>query len=243
MNTACPRPAAFLFLTSDLRCLRIEEPGGARALLGHSLVSVVNRSVSDFVCDHDWPRLQLALEAARLAPRGCLAPRPIDPSAFQDLPLARLIHPVPATSGDSAVRAHLRTQSGSYRLFDICVYADTTPELGQAYVVCCITPLDVLDSLPAPLHGAWTPTAVPPAKRHCASLPTATPSPDALYLLATVTAGDTACTAGVSAPAPPTPALSTPSPSLAAFTPRLTPLPSLSAMLKAIGAGSPPAPQ
>ncbi|KAJ2764304.1 hypothetical protein IWQ56_004537 [Coemansia nantahalensis] len=139
-------PAAFLFLTSDLRCLRIEEPGGARALLGHSLVSVVNRSVSDFVCDHDWPRLQLALEAARLAPRRCLAPPPIDPGAFQDLPLARLIHPVPATSGDSTVRAHLRTQSGSYRLFDICVYAGTTPELGQAYVVCCITPFDLAGS-------------------------------------------------------------------------------------------------
>ncbi|KAJ2717109.1 hypothetical protein H4R19_000194 [Coemansia spiralis] len=230
--TAGPGPAAFLFLSADLRCLRIDEPHGAPALLGHSLLGMVNRSAQDFVSEHDWPRVMQALDDARPLQRGGPVYPPIEPGAFQDLPLDRLLQPAHAGGGGGTTRAHLRIRSGSYSLFDICVYSGTTPALGQAYLVCCITPFDALDGLPAP----------PPAKRHCAAPPAVASGLDALYLLAAVTDSDAACADHAQSPHLPTPAHSTPSPSLVASTPRLGPLPPLSAMLKAIGADSPPAP-
>ncbi|KAJ1718774.1 hypothetical protein LPJ61_006477 [Coemansia biformis] len=256
MPSPGPAPAAYLFLAPGLLCLRLKETRRDRALLGHSLLSLVNRSVGDFVSEHDWPRVRQALEAARqgLAARLSHAPLPADPSGFQTQPLDRLIQSACAGACES-VRAHLRTASGSYSLFDIDIYAGTVPgsaaepALDEAYLICHITPFDVLGSLPAlprvaypqPVGGLLHEIQMPTAKLHKCHHATrmAPPDPSALYLLAAVTDGVAAYTTGAPSPALSTPALSTPSPLLTASPVCPGALPSLSAMLRAIGADGP----
>ncbi|KAJ1935322.1 hypothetical protein EC988_008521, partial [Linderina pennispora] len=92
---------SYLFLTPSLLCLRLEElasAGVSRALLGHSLLSLINRSIIDFISPHDVPQVQGAFASmkqrllSRLGqPARSYTPmlghsRTVDPNTFQALP-------------------------------------------------------------------------------------------------------------------------------------------------------------
>ncbi|KAJ2609187.1 hypothetical protein H4S08_004158 [Coemansia sp. RSA 1365] len=164
---------SYLFLTPGLLCLRLEEicRAGAGALLGHSLLSLINRSAMDFVSELDRPRVLQIFEtirqrlSARLAhgPSRAYAhavlghpPPPVDPNTFQAVPVDRLLQRVCADiCGD--MRAHLQTANGSYDLFDIHVFVGAVPKpsyvaatsaaaaelvFDEVYFVCRITKFD-----------------------------------------------------------------------------------------------------
>ncbi|KAI7825929.1 hypothetical protein BX661DRAFT_184414 [Kickxella alabastrina] len=165
---------AHLFLTPGLLCLRLEEPAAERAMLGHSLLSLINRSMVDFISPHDRPAVLAVFESLRaqlsqrlVAQRSVYAssvlgnpPRAVDPNTFQALPLPRLLQRV-CSDITGSVRAHLRTASGAHDLFDIHVFvgAVSSPPLAtagvvldEAYFVCRITRFDALrDMLAVPL--------------------------------------------------------------------------------------------
>ncbi|KAJ2804053.1 hypothetical protein H4S07_004317 [Coemansia furcata] len=247
-----------LFLTPDLRCLRLEEggDGSGRLLLGYSLLSLINRSVSDFVSECDQHAVLAAFTAVRqqLAMRLGLAhehsslsgqsPSAIDPNIFQTQPIDRLLQRAPVDVY-SDVRAHLRTASGAYGLFNIHIYAGSCAALTMSdiYYVCRITRFNALDACPTPPHASLPPLgctmAEPiaelahPYKRRYASPPRR--APDALYMLAAVTDTDPL----------PIPSLVSSSwssklstvsssPTLTASIPRSATLPSLSELLKSL---------
>ncbi|KAI8321651.1 hypothetical protein GQ54DRAFT_304599 [Martensiomyces pterosporus] len=176
---------SYLFLTPSLLCLRLEEltsstgnSASSRALLGHSLLSLINRSLVDFVSEHDQPRVQAVLDSmkhrlstrlvrttSRVYSHAILGqpPRAVDPNTFQALPIDRLLQRVCADiSGDA--RAHLRTATGCYDLFDLHLYvgavsssagpfdrqpasasvATTGLAQDEVYFVCRITKFDAL---------------------------------------------------------------------------------------------------
>ncbi|KAJ1723142.1 hypothetical protein LPJ53_002506 [Coemansia erecta] len=165
---------SYLFLTPGLLCLRLEEQQQRRGggLLGHSLLSLINRSLADFVSPHDLPHVLAAFSALRSQLAARLAPAPsyphcssqpsgaVDPNTFQRLPLARLLRPAtPAIA--TALRAHLRTAQGPHQLFDIAVSVGAVGAVGgssdsgnsgsldQAYFVCRISRFDALSGLPS----------------------------------------------------------------------------------------------
>ncbi|KAJ2585478.1 hypothetical protein H4R99_008701, partial [Coemansia sp. RSA 1722] len=208
-------PAAHLFLTPGQLCLRLEEPSAGRALLGHSLLSLINRNMADFVSPHDRSAVLAVFETlrAQLAnrleqtpseySRSVLGhpPRAVDPNTFQALPLSRLLQRVCADISGN-VRAHLRTSTGTYDLFDIHVFvgAVSSPPLAaagvvldEAYFVCRITRFDALRGFPNPppvLAAKRSATAaVPQAKKRRCIEPGRSSASDALYLLAEVTDG------------------------------------------------------
>ncbi|KAJ2794753.1 hypothetical protein H4R20_006123 [Coemansia guatemalensis] len=164
---------SYLFLTPGLLCLRLEEicRAGAGALLGHSLLSLINRSAMDFVSELDRARVLRIFESirqrlsARLAhgPSRAYAhavlghpPPPVDPNTFQAVPVDRLLQRVCADiCGD--MRAHLQTAGGGYDLFDIHVFVGAVPKppsaaaastaaaelvFDEVYFVCRITKFD-----------------------------------------------------------------------------------------------------
>ncbi|KAJ2095198.1 hypothetical protein GGI09_002228 [Coemansia sp. S100] len=249
-------PTSHLFLTPDLRCLRLEE-GSGRLLLGYSLLSLINRSVSDFVSDCDQHAVLAAFAAVRqqltmrLGPvpeysnaHSGQSPRAIDPNVFQTQPIDRLLQRAPVDVY-SDVRAHLRTASGAYGLFNIHIYAGSCGALTMAdiYYVCRITRFDALDACPTPPYASLPPLgcamAEPiaelghPYKRQYASPPRRTP--DALYMLAAVTDTDSRETASLASSSWSS-KLSTvsSSPTLTASMPRSATLPSLSELLKSL---------
>ncbi|KAJ1929958.1 hypothetical protein FBU59_006999, partial [Linderina macrospora] len=154
---------SYLFLTPSLLCLRLEElatAGVSRALLGHSLLSLINRSIIDFISPHDVPQVQGAFASmkqrlmSRLGqPTRTYTPmlghsRSVDPNTFQALPVDRLLQRV---CGDVSanVRAHLRTATGCYDLFDIHVFVGAVGSpaqlsLDDVYFVCRISKFDAL---------------------------------------------------------------------------------------------------
>ncbi|KAJ1965042.1 hypothetical protein GGI12_001024 [Dipsacomyces acuminosporus] len=232
-----PTSTSYLFLTPSLLCLRLEEPacssnsskGSRTALLGHSLLSLINRSLLDFVSECDRPQVQAMLDAmkhklstrlvrttSRVYSHAILGqpPRAVDPNTFQAFSVDRLLQRVCADISGN-VRAHLRTASGGYDLFDMHIYVGAvsssagpfdrhaespsvaTSGLAQdeVYFVCRITKFDALNCasvLSSPvLPRIFMPSSSPescerPAKRPCI----ATNSSDALYMLASVTEND-----------------------------------------------------
>ncbi|KAJ2136937.1 hypothetical protein IW136_003713 [Coemansia sp. RSA 678] len=266
--------ASYLFLTPALLCLRLEEISSS-PLLGYSLLSLINRSALDFVSDCDRSRvvhmfetikMQISSRLAKPPSRayshailGC-APPAVDPNTFQAVPVDRLLQRVCSGIGGD-VRAHLRTVSGGFDLFDIHVYVGAVPrspaaELAydEAYLVCRITKYDALSCTPSP--GLVPQIAVPrvfgdngsiclesldtvdepSAKRQRTSFE----SNDALFLLAAVTGRDAAASSDRSdvsskqSTVPSSPVLATPSPSLSADSPRSGVLPPLSDLLKSL---------
>ncbi|KAJ2878541.1 hypothetical protein IWW38_006297, partial [Coemansia aciculifera] len=200
-----------LFLTPDLHCLRLEETrdGSERLLLGYSLLSLINRSVSDFVSECD----QHAVHAAFASVRQQLAMRlghipaneysshavlghhhstgTIDPNAFQAQPITRLLK---RTSLDvcADVRAHLRTALGTYGLFNMHIYVGSTASslaMSDLYYVCRITRYDALDACPTPSYSAL---ALPP-------LPLAYPAPTPM-VTTTTTATESVAVADIGHP-------------------------------------------
>ncbi|KAJ2887383.1 hypothetical protein FB639_001359 [Coemansia asiatica] len=263
---AVPAPTAHLFLTPGLLCLRLEEPSAGRELLGHSLLSLINRNLSDFVSPHDRQTVLAAFEtlraqlASRLEQRPSEyarsvlghPPRAVDPNTFQALPLSRLLQRVCADISGN-VRAHLRTASGAFDLFDIHVFvgAVSSPPLAtagvvldEAYFVCRITRFDALRGFPSPpmLLPARNAASdgLPPAKRRNLESLRQSTSTDALYLLAEATdvRGGSVCDEQLTAVSSKqstvfsSPRLS-PSPSTA-LSPRQMMLPSLADMLKSL---------
>ncbi|PIA18612.1 hypothetical protein COEREDRAFT_79642 [Coemansia reversa NRRL 1564] len=177
---------SYLFLTPGLLCLRLEEicRAGAGALLGHSLLSLINRSAMDFVSELDRPRVLQIFEAirqrlsARLAhgPSRAYAhavlghpPPPVDPNTFQAVPVDRLLQRVCADiCGD--MRAHLQTAGGNYDLFDIHVFVGAVPKppyvaatsaaaaelvFDEVYFVCRITKFDAFTAAQANPHQPY----------------------------------------------------------------------------------------
>ncbi|KAJ2554336.1 hypothetical protein EV175_002624 [Coemansia sp. RSA 1933] len=178
--SAGPLTTSYLFLTPALLCLRLEELGRANsnsgdALLGHSLLSLINRSVMDFVSEHDKHSVFNAFEVIRKQLASRLAQSPsrvyshavlghpppaVDPNTFQTLPVDRLLQRVCAdVSGN--VRAHLRTAAGCYSLFDLHIYVGAVSKppslttaakgvaaltLDEVYFVCRITKFDALSA-------------------------------------------------------------------------------------------------
>ncbi|KAJ2724727.1 hypothetical protein GGI07_001780 [Coemansia sp. Benny D115] len=236
--------AAHLFLTPGLRCLRLEETPG-RALLGHSLLSLINRSLADFVSPHDRAQLLSVFEGLqatlshRLAARPSAyapsvlghPPRAVDPNTFQALPLARLLQRVCADVHATA-RAHLRTASGAYALFDIdiAVGAVATPPratagavLDETYFVCRITRFDALRSMPTPPLRLARAEEPEHKRRRVGDA-----SHDALYLLAEVTDASSERSTAVSV-----------SPQLSAAASPSVVLPSLADMLRSLDASGP----
>ncbi|KAJ2479249.1 hypothetical protein EV174_004069 [Coemansia sp. RSA 2320] len=141
-------PTSYLFVTPELRCLRLEEE--PHALLGYALLSLVNRSLTDFVSDADCPAVLAAFAALRHQ-LGCRTPpthaRTIDPAAFHTLPAASLLcRAAPDAYVD--VRVRLRMVSGAYGQFFMHIYAGATPTepLSDTYYVCRIQRLDFLPS-------------------------------------------------------------------------------------------------
>ncbi|KAJ2645087.1 hypothetical protein GGF44_000152 [Coemansia sp. RSA 1694] len=264
-----------LFLTPDLHCLRLEETrdGSERLLLGYSLLSLINRSVSDFVSECDQHAVLAAFAAVRqqLAMRLGHAPAneyshafpghhstgAIDPNAFQALPIDRLLQRAPVDVY-ADVRAHLRTASGTYGLFNIHIYAGSTAlslTMPDTYYVCRITRFDALDACPATPYSAL---ALPPLQfgypmtrttsatdiSHPYQRQYASPSrraPDALYMLAAVTDNDSMSSASLTSSSWSS-KLSTvsSSPTLTASMPRSAALPSLSELLKSLDTGRGP---
>ncbi|KAJ2777919.1 hypothetical protein H4R18_004902 [Coemansia javaensis] len=229
LATPAAAAEAHLFLALDRRCLRLDEPSGRSApLLGHSLLSLVNRDVLDFVRAHDAHRVRQALDAVcgGLAARLVRGPHSaaVGPDAFQALASARLCRRVCPDIG-GRVRAHLRTAARGCELFDIDVYAGSVaaadcavPTLGEAYIVCRIAPSD------AP-SASGSSALEPAAKRHCG----------ALDLLVAATDGGAAYTPVTPPSESP---LTTESPPLASplsGSPQLGPLPPLSTMLRLLG--------
>ncbi|KAJ1841886.1 hypothetical protein LPJ70_004048 [Coemansia sp. RSA 2708] len=160
---------SYLFLTPALLCLRLEEmcPAGASALLGHSLLSLINRSALDFVSGCDQARTMAVFESIkqRISERLAQppsqtyshavlgsAPPAVDPNTFQAVPVDRLLQRVCADiCGDA--RVHLRTAAGCYDLFDMHVYVGAVPRssaaatelaLDEVYLVCRITKFSAL---------------------------------------------------------------------------------------------------
>ncbi|KAJ2745184.1 hypothetical protein GGI20_002366 [Coemansia sp. BCRC 34301] len=258
-----------LFLTPDLHCLRLEETRDAseRLLLGYSLLNLVNRSVSDFVSEYDQHAVLSAFSSVRqqLAMRLCQPPAyeyshtgyhsagAIDPSAFQAQSADRLLQRAPIDAY-ADVRAHLRTASGTYSLFNIHIYVGSVaPSLTMTgvYYVCRITRFDALDACPTPPSSAL---ALPPLQFGCSAefaaevgypykRRYASPSrraPDALYMLAAVTDSDSLSPASLASSSWSS-KLSTvsSSPTLTASMPRSAALPSLSELLKSLDTGCP----
>ncbi|KAJ2817483.1 hypothetical protein IWW50_006155, partial [Coemansia erecta] len=287
---ACVPPAvsekaartSYLFLTPGLHCLRLEEISSTGSgLLGHSLLSLINRSALDFVSSHDRSRVvqmfesikqrissQLATPPSRAyshAILGC-APPAVDPNTFQAVPVDRLLQRVCADIC-ADVRAHLRTATGCYDLFDIHVYVGAVPRpaaattelaLDEVYLVCRITKFDALGCASSPV---LTPQiAVPRTFGDCGSiragpLDAAIDRPskrqrtaeesasDALFLLAAVTDRSAMADSGGSnasskqSTVPSSPVLTTPSPLLSVSSSRSGTLPPLSDLLKSLGSG------
>ncbi|KAJ2410251.1 hypothetical protein GGI10_004558 [Coemansia sp. RSA 2530] len=245
---SAPAATSHLFLTPDLRCLRLEESSG-RLLLGYSLLNLINRSVLDFVsdCDHRAAlaafaavRKQLAMRLGPALEHG-QPPSAIDPSAFQTHPVDRLLQRAPVDAY-SDVRARLRTASGAYCLFNIHIYVATCAALSMAdiYYVCRITRLDALDT-PCPTPPMLPACPVPepttdlghPYQRKYASPPRR--APDALYMLAAVTDTDSQSTPSLASSWSSKMSTVSSSPTLSASVPRSTALPSLSELLKSLG--------
>ncbi|KAJ2485341.1 hypothetical protein IWW37_005969 [Coemansia sp. RSA 2050] len=246
-DCAAPVATSHLFLTPDLRCLRLEESSG-RLLLGYSLLSLINRSVLDFVSDCDHHTVLAAFAAVRkqlsmrLGPahEHALAqpPSAIDPNAFQTQPVDRLLQRAPVDAY-SDVRAHLRTASGTHCLFNIHIYAATCAALAMAdiYYVCRITRLDTSCPTPPMLPGCPVPEPMAdlghPYQRKYASPPRR--APDALYMLAAVTDTDSQSTPSLASSWSSKMSTVSSSPTLSASVPRSTALPSLSELLKSLG--------
>ncbi|KAJ1751480.1 hypothetical protein LPJ79_002058 [Coemansia sp. RSA 1821] len=216
---AADRQCSYLFLTPALLCLRLEEicSGNSRALLGHSLLSLINRSALDFVSDCDQARVarafallgqkaaeQLPGSPSRVYSHAVLSGTPpaVDPNTFQTIPVDRLLQRVcPDVCAD--VRAHLRTAGGGFGLFDMHLYVGAVPtgsepRLDDIYFVSRITKFDALDCSPtsAPrivLPRAFGDISIRPAASEpmseCRSHKRFRPaeSHDSLFLLAAVT--------------------------------------------------------
>ncbi|KAJ1797533.1 hypothetical protein LPJ59_003080 [Coemansia sp. RSA 2399] len=290
-SAASSTPAtSYLFLTPSLLCLRLEELArtSSNTLLGHSLLSLINRNVMDFVSEHDKHSVFSAFETIRNGLSSRLAQSPsrvyshtvlghpppaVDPNTFQALPVDRLLQRVCAdVSGN--LRAHLRTAAGCYDLFDIHIYVGAVSKplplaaatkgvagltLDEVYFVCRITKFDALSAAASsPLAASVAlPRIVPQQqpmfrgsirknsldddsvpsdhqakRRH--RIPETTASPNALYLLATVTDSNASSSAsGKHSTVSSSPTLTTPSPSLgASVPPRVGTLPPLSDLLK-----------
>ncbi|KAI9504492.1 hypothetical protein GGI25_005462 [Coemansia spiralis] len=187
--------ASYLFLTPSLLCLRLEEllcsRTNSRLLLGHSLLSLINRNVMDFVSEHDMHSVLSVFESIRQQLSAQLAQSPsqvyshavlghpppaVDPNTFQALPIDRLLQRVCADVCGN-VRAHMRTAAGCYDLFDIHVYvgAVSKPPLAvpsassiagltidEVYFVCRITKFDALSAATASYSSPLSTSATLP---------------------------------------------------------------------------------
>ncbi|KAJ1664758.1 hypothetical protein IW140_002966 [Coemansia sp. RSA 1813] len=190
-SAAAPAPApstpttSYLFLTPALLCLRLEELSrtGGNALLGYSLLSLINRNVMDFMSEHDKHSVFNTFETIRQKLSSRLAQSPsrvyshavlghpppaVDPNTFQALPVDRLLQRVCAdVSGN--VRAHMRTAAGCYDLFDIHIYVGAVSKppsltaatkgvagltLDEVYFVCRIAKFDALSAVASSPHAA-----------------------------------------------------------------------------------------
>ncbi|KAJ1934224.1 hypothetical protein EC988_008872 [Linderina pennispora] len=179
--------------------------------------------------------------------------RTVDPNTFQALPVDRLLQRV-CSDVSANVRAHLRTATGCYDLFDIHVYvgavgSSSQLSLDDVYFVCRISKFDALSCAPRLSNSLLPRIAMPtgfspvdsiseiderPTKRQRVASPS-----DALYMLATVTDSDASSNGNsprstpVHSTSASSPVLASPSPM--ARSPHMTnSLPPLSDLLKSM---------